>query len=104
MPPRTTRRLLLACLLGGLLTPGAGRAQSYLPYGPYAPYGNQYRGAGGQLHGYSDMLNAVGNLTIDQEKARVERETANQAKLDTRKKALDQMLYEKAYTPTSVET
>lgn len=83
------------------------------PYGPrpippgYYPGfpGGYYPGrVGGAYHGQADLVRAQGELTIQTEQARIEREKANQAKLDTKRKAFDQMMYEKANTPTLTET
>jgi hypothetical protein len=81
----------------------AGHAQ-YPPYQPYYPppgYGGF--GPGNVLNGQANVINASGQLFIDQEKARVERETANQAKITTKRKTFDEMMYEKANTPTFTE-
>ncbi|HYV38036.1 MAG TPA: hypothetical protein VE988_20285 [Gemmataceae bacterium] len=59
------------------------------PFG-YGPYG------GGPWSGAADMLDAYGNVGIDMEKARVIREQANQAKLETQKKTVDTVAYERA--------
>ena len=78
---------------------------------PYAPaYGNAYPrsagpgiGTGATLQGQADVSRAYGNVVVQQENARVIREQANQAKIDTKRKAFDEMMYEKANTPTYVE-
>jgi hypothetical protein len=87
-------RSLLVVLVAAALTPAFASAQPYNPY--YRPYGwgESY------LSGFANTIQAVGDLNIKQEQARIEREKAEQAKMETRKKALDTMLYEKAYTPT----
>src|SRR6185369_6105287 len=46
------------------------------------------------------LVDSVGQLNINNEKARIDREKANQAKLDTQKQAFDQMLYERSLKPT----
>lgn len=66
-------------------------------------WGSPYGGPGGVVAAQAQMVNAVGQLNIDQEKARVEREQANQAKLQTQRKAFDQMLYERSLQPTFAE-
>lgn len=60
-------------------------------------------GPGYFLQGTASVVNATGNLYIQQEQARITREQAHQAKLETRRKAFDQNLYEKANTPTFTE-
>jgi hypothetical protein len=88
-------------LLAALVVPlSAGQASAQFfpqPYNPYFPGGGWGWGAG---LGQAATIDAIGNLTIDQEKARILREKANQAKLETRKATLNTMLYEKAMTPT----
>ena len=59
-------------------------------YGAYPAYG-------GYWQGQAQMLDAYGNLGISQEQARIVREQANQAKLDTKVKTIDVMGYERAH-------
>lgn len=61
-------------------------------------------GPGYALMGTASVIDATGDLYVKQEQARVTREKANQAKLDTKRKAFDQMLYEKANTQTFTES
>jgi hypothetical protein len=56
---------------------------------------NPYAGGYGSNSSAWDLY-AFGQLGIDQEKARILRETANQAKLDTRKKLIDTLAYIRA--------
>jgi hypothetical protein len=58
-------------------------------------YGGGYGSYYGNL-GPAYELMAYGQLGLDQEKARILRETANQAKLDTRKKLIDTLAYIRA--------
>jgi hypothetical protein len=97
-------------LIGVAALPGSVSAQ-YYP-NPYTnPYANPYypRGAGpgiGQgaaLSGSADVSRAYGDVVVQQENARVIREQANQAKIDTKRKAFDEMMYEKANTPSYLE-
>jgi hypothetical protein len=98
-----TRLLLFAALLVPL---SAGPASAQFGYNPYNPgWGGGWGGgwgwgAGSALQGQAEVIRAVGDLTIQQEKARIEREKANRAKLETRRATLNEMLYEKAMTPT----
>jgi hypothetical protein len=87
-----------ALLLAGWAVPQAG-AQYYPPSGNVYPYA----GRGGYLAGSSQVIDAYGQLGIQQEQARLQREQVEQAKLDTRKKAFDQRMYEKANTPSWTE-
>jgi hypothetical protein len=89
-----------------LVSREAGMAQ-YYPYAPGAPgvpppgypggpgYG-YYPYPGGYWQGQAAMLDAYGNVGVDQEQARILREKANQAKLDTKVKLIDTMAYERA--------
>ena len=70
------------------------------PVNPYYPQGSP---GYNQLNGQADVMRAYGDVINDQEKARITREQANQAKLDTKRKAFDEMMYEKANTPSYTE-
>ena len=63
-------------------------------YSANPAYFNPY--SGGYNYGNSLELMAWGQVGLDQEKARILRETANQAKLDTRKKLVDTLAYIRA--------
>jgi hypothetical protein len=84
---------------------GSSLANPYLPtsgydsgaYNPYTPWGDPW---GGFLRGTADVMRAQGTLMLQQEQARMLREQAIQAKLDTKKKALETELWIKANTPT----
>jgi hypothetical protein len=87
-----------------------GYARRYYPGNPYMPYGygsvypnGPGYNAGAYLQGSASVMNAYGNVINEQEQARVTREQANQAKIDTKRKAFDEMMYEKANTPTYTE-
>ena len=56
------------------------------------------------MSGSADLTRAQGDVTVSNEQARILREKANQAKIDTKRKAFDEMMYEKANTPTYTET
>jgi len=81
--------------------PGAPGAGGYYPGGPgyYPPgYGGGFYpgAAGGYMYGQAAVLDAYANLGQSQEQARIMREQANQAKLETQKKTIDTMNYERA--------
>src|SRR5262245_57260156 len=78
-----------------LWVPGSSHAQWPYPYPPYYP-GWGY----GPWSGRADAIAATGQLMINQEQARTERENTKQARLQTQKMAFDQALYEKAMTPS----
>src|SRR5207244_6096962 len=71
--------------------------------GYYPPSGYGGFGPGNVLNGGANVISASGQLLINQEQARVEREKANQAKVSTKRKTFDEMMYEKANTPTFTE-
>jgi hypothetical protein len=110
MIPFIKRSLLVsACLV--TLASGLASAQVVRPYGPYNPYNpyspyNPYgpNNPGNALSGAADLTNAQGNYTNQIEQARITREQALQAKIDTKRKAFDEMNYEKANTPSYGET
>ncbi len=66
--------------------------------GPYDPYNGFY--SLGTLYGEAAVMNSYGQLGISSEQTRILREVAIQAKLDTKKKMIDLMAYERANTPT----
>jgi len=66
-------------------------------YNPYTSYADPY---GGFLRGTADVFRAQSSVMLDQERARILREQAIQAKLETRKKSLETDLWIKANTPT----
>jgi hypothetical protein len=99
-------RLILFSLLCAALAvlPSYTNGQYYPAPGRYAnPYYPPGTGAGNALQGAAEVTRAQGDVTIANEKARILREDANQAKLDTKKKAFDLMMYEKENTPTYTE-
>jgi hypothetical protein len=80
---------------------GGGYGAGYNPY--YGGGGGGYSyftPAQGYLYGSASMVNAYGQLTLQQEQARLLREQALQAKLDTRKKRFDTLAYIRDHTPT----
>jgi hypothetical protein len=80
-----------------------GTARGQYPYNPYFPfyYGNaRALGPGYLLQGTASVIDATGNLYKQQEQARILREQANQAKLDTKRKTLDELNYERENTWT----
>jgi hypothetical protein len=68
--------------------PGAG-------YGPTYP--DYY---GGYLNGQADIINATGRYYINVERSRLARQQVRQAKIDTRRRAFDEYLYERKNAPT----
>lgn len=100
------------------LTPqsyGLGYPPSYYPYyyygGWYPPvyntayyptyvYSPTYDPYGGYLSGGADMVRAQGDLQNQLQQAKITKQRAEQAKLDTRRKAFDEYLYERGHRPT----
>jgi len=86
----------------------SGTTNPYSPYGtdssvsPYSssPYYNPYETP---LSGAANVMRATSDLIQGQEKARIMREQALQAKLETQKKKFDTEMYIKANTPTPTE-
>lgn len=98
--------LILGFFFIGASAPPA-HAQYRPGFYPYPGYGSPSvgnLGPGYALQGSADVIGATGDLYVKQEQARVEREKANQAKLDTKRKAFDETMYEKANTPYYTET
>jgi hypothetical protein len=69
----------------------------YFPPTNYSVFPDPYSG---YLHGGADMVRAQGQLQNDLQQAKITKQQAEQAKLDTRRKAFDQYLYERAKRPT----
>jgi hypothetical protein len=62
---------------------------------------NGYQGAaGGYLSGGASVINAQGNMMVQQQQAFQMKEQYHQMKIDTRRKQLDEQLYERAVKPT----
>jgi len=74
---------------------GAGLANPYSPGGAGPGFGT-----GQVLQGSADVMRSYGQVINAQESARLLREQALQAKLETRKKAFELEMYIKANTPT----
>lgn len=96
------RTLLLTLAL--LALPAVARAQ-FNPYAPGQswPYPTYYGRQGGTLAGGAQFLQSQGNVLVQQEQARITRQQAEQEKLKTKRMAFDQMMYEKANTPSFTE-
>ncbi len=66
------------------------------------PYWPQYNGPyGGYLSGAADVINAQGQMMVSQQQAYLMREQVRQASIDTRRKNMDEYLYERAVAPTT---
>jgi hypothetical protein len=72
------------------------------PVYPTNAYWPQYNGPyGGYLSGAADVINAQGQMMVDQQQAFMMREKVRQEKVDTRRKQFDEYLYERAVAPTA---
>jgi hypothetical protein len=87
-------------------TPGDPNvANPYTPYSPYYPYyppygGGYGYGAGNYLMGQADVMRAFGQQANSIEQARIVREQAKQAQIDTKWKQFEYEMKVKAATPT----
>ncbi len=82
---------------------GAGPAAAQNPYypNPYNPYGpTVVTGPGATLAGGAQVIQATGDLWIQGEQARQQRQKYYQDKIATKKMAFDEAAYEKANTPS----
>jgi hypothetical protein len=71
-----------------------GYSSSYgSPYGYQNPYG-------GYMSGEADVIRGWGNYLVNQQNAALLRDKVREAKLDTRRRAFDEYLYERANAPT----
>jgi hypothetical protein len=69
-------------------------------YGPTSPY-YQFKGPyEGYLSGAADVINAQGGYLVNNQQALQMREQVLQSRQDTRRKTMDEWLYERAVTPT----
>jgi hypothetical protein len=94
---------------GSLISTGAGYAggiagTSYGGYNSYPPYNYNSDPYGGYLRGSVDVLKGQGKLVVDIQQSKQKKELAEQAKIDTRRKLFDEILYERAHTPSFTET
>jgi hypothetical protein len=101
------RPLCLAVTVAAALASSAGTARAqFAPWGGgfgYNPYWGAYGAGnvyGSYLQGGASVVQAQGQYLQDYQQAKVTREQARQAKVDTRRKVFDNWLYERAMTPT----
>jgi hypothetical protein len=67
------------------------------PTNPYVEYKGPY---GGYLSGAADVINSQGQFMTSQQQAYLTREQVKQASIESRRKAFDENLYERAKRPT----
>jgi hypothetical protein len=79
----------------------------YTGYGGANPYSSyyypNYDPYGGYLRGGADVINSQGQLMVNQQQAFLMREQVHSARIDNRRKAFDEYLYERERTPTPEE-
>ncbi|MGE3804798.1 MAG: hypothetical protein AB7K24_09020 [Gemmataceae bacterium] len=90
-----------AALMTIAVSTGAASAQFYPGYYPY--YGNFYNPYSGNLYGAASVINAQGQLMLDTQKTYMQKEKILQEKQVTRRKAIDEYLYEQSVLPTPEE-
>jgi hypothetical protein len=98
-------------LPGRLLHPMFATALALAAAGPVAAQPNPYYpppyypgyGPGSTLAGAAQVIQAQGQLGIDQEQQRIQRQKYYQEKLNTKKMAFDEAAYEKANTPSYID-
>jgi hypothetical protein len=99
---------LALCAATSFLALAAGAPQLHAQtWGPgfnpyYQPYYSGF-GPGATLQGAASVISAQGQMLNQQEQARIVREQANQAKIDTQKKTFDWLKYERENTPSYTE-
>jgi hypothetical protein len=74
------------------------------PVLPANPYAVEYKGRlGGYLSGGADVIGAQGQFMKDQQEAYLTKEQVSQSRMETRRKKLDEVNYERANTPSVEE-
>jgi len=96
-------RWWLSCLLALVLVAPASAQFHRHRFPVINPFYNPYFGPGGVMRGWADVLSANGELVVQQERARLERELAEQARLETRRQLFDLQRYERENTPSFTE-
>jgi hypothetical protein len=81
---------------------GLPTSAGYDGYGGANPYTQPYNYPS-FLSGAADVINSQGKLVIQLEQAKLQREQAHQASIDTRRRLFDEIMYERAHTPTFTE-
>jgi hypothetical protein len=66
----------------------------------YSSYNDPYSGF---LRGSGDVIRSQGKLVLELEQAKQTHEKARQARIETRRKLFDEIMYERAHTPTFTE-
>ncbi|HLJ95028.1 MAG TPA: hypothetical protein VKU02_17765 [Gemmataceae bacterium] len=99
-------RFRTAALLGFvLLGPFCTSSRAQVP-GPYSTYGPAYQAYGhdpygGYLHGAADVIRAQGQFLVQTQEAYLKYQEFRSAKIDVRRKQLEQWLWERENLPTA---
>src|SRR5258708_25435465 len=89
-------RLFRPLLAAVLALAVAGPATAQYPPNPYYPPPGYGYGPGSQLAGAAQVIQAQGQLGLDQEQQRIMRQKVDQEKLNTKTMTLDEAHYENA--------
>ncbi len=74
------------------------------PSNNYNPYAYGYSDpAGGYLRGQADLIASGGQFRVNVQKANLLQEQLNQMRIDTKRRAFDEFMYERANTPSPQE-
>src|SRR5262245_8361172 len=89
-------------LLSGLamLATAAPQATAQYPYSPYGGYPYIQTPANGYLTGGASVIQSQAQFMVSKQQSALMYEQVQQAKLDTKRKAIDEWLYERAKLPT----
>jgi hypothetical protein len=85
---------------GATLTSTPSAPGSTDPYDSNSPYNGGYDPYGGYLRGQADLASSLGHYLINEQRAYLVREQVRQAKIETRRRAFDEYLYERRNAPT----
>jgi len=94
-----TTKLALALLSAAAFAPAAA-AQGYGGY-PSWYWGYSWDPYGGYLHGAAAVINAQGQYAINFQQGRLVKEQVRSAKIDNRRKEIEQWLWERENLPTT---
>jgi hypothetical protein len=83
-------------------TPGSS-TNPYSPWGGYGPWGGYVDPLGGYMTGAANAINALNTYQKGRQEALLLREQVYQARIDTRRRQFEEMMYYKANTPTLQE-
>jgi hypothetical protein len=102
--PFLIRTFAIVALALATVGPAVAQSNPYSPNPHYSPP-CAFPGCvpGAALSGRAQLVQASGNLAIQQQQARIEQQRAIQAKIQTQRMAFDEGLYELSNTPSHVQ-